>query len=173
MMSISDPQRRAARRFVFVLLPMFAVLSLMIATAAAQEDVLPVEFSGDLAFQHVADHVNIGFRQVATLGSYQAGNLILDKLESYGWETSEDWHVVNLGPTASYDAEALQTLEDWQPLTVQDLLSESVEVLAADQPDWRGVEVGELLVPVRNLVADDVSRRFRLLRAAGADHAAV
>ncbi len=142
-----------------VLIANIALLFALTAFAApalitsAQDDALAEDFSGELAYQHVADHVNAGFRRTATLGNYAAGNLILEKLESYGWETSEDWHVVNLGDVSTYSDEELRALEDWQPFSVQDALVGQISEAGETADSWRDVEIGELLVPVRNLVA--------------------
>jgi len=146
---------RIRRAFLFANLVLLLALTAFAAPVltTAQDDVLPDQFSGDLAYQHVADHVNAGFRQTATLGSYIAGNLILEKLESYGWETSEDWHIVSLGDPSTFSDAARQTLEDWQPFTLQDALSGQINTSGADSEGWRDVQVGELFVPVRNLVA--------------------
>lgn len=133
------------------------LLGISISGAYAQDAVstaeLRLDFEGDRAYQHVADHVNVGPRPTATLGSIQAGNLILSKLDELGWQTEEDWHVVNLGDTATFDEIVLQTLEDWQPVTLNTLLEEQFNGMGAGSNDWRNVEVNDLFIPIRNLVA--------------------
>jgi hypothetical protein len=121
--------------------------------ARQDPDAAPDLFSGALAFEHVADHVNVGPRPVATLGSYQAGNLIISKLESLGWTVTEDWHMVEFG-AINQDDEAIQrTLEVWQPITLSALFQDHVNAQGRDTDSWRDVQIGNFIVPLRNIVA--------------------
>lgn len=120
----------------------------------AQEDAGPDLFDGELALEHVANHVGVGFRPVGTVNSLVAGNLIIDHLNSLGWETSEDWHLLDLGPRSAMSEASLQTLEDWQPIEVGSLLDAHIsEQLAAAGGPEVDASFDHVVVPVRNIVA--------------------
>jgi Zn-dependent M28 family amino/carboxypeptidase len=74
---------------------------LCLATVYAQEDTsetLPEHFSGEMALEHIANQVALGPRPTGSAEIHQAGDIILEYLDSLGWETSEDWHTVDFGP---------------------------------------------------------------------------
>lgn len=129
------------------------ILGTTTGVGMAQEATEPAAdtlFSGELAYEHVAAQVAIGSRATATAGNIEAGNLILGQLQALGWETEEDWHLLDFGPRSEFDEAALQTFEDWQPLELGTLLEEPIESLNTEgyQPEFDSV-----VVPVRNLVA--------------------
>ena len=125
------------------------ILVILLGSAVfAQDD--SAQFEGALALQQLTDYVSVGERATATMGSIEAGNLILDRLEALGWTTDEDWHVVGFGDRSQLSDDARQTLELWQPLNVADLVSAEVSDLSADA---RAVRFDPLIIPVRNLVA--------------------
>lgn len=82
--------RRAALVLIVIL-----VLSLGIISAQELSSDL---FSGNLALQHISDQIELGPRPTGSAEIYWAGNLILNYLDSLGWETSEDLHTVDFGP---------------------------------------------------------------------------
>lgn len=117
----------------------------------AQDTASPDDFSGALALEHVADQVDAGMRMTATAGSLEAGNRILSHLSDLGWETSEDWHLVDFGSEADLSVAAQQTFEDWQPLDVGDAIGGA---LAEATGQGSGAPAYDsVVVPVRNLVA--------------------
>ncbi|MCC6803936.1 MAG: M28 family peptidase [Anaerolineae bacterium] len=125
-------------------------VTLLGATVFAQDE--PAQFDGQLALEQVAAFVNVGERETATMGSITAGNLILDRLEALGWTISEDWHVIGFGDRSQMSADALQTLEYWQPFGVSDLLTAEISELSAGLPNERPIAFDPLIIPVRNLV---------------------
>ncbi|MFN8448328.1 MAG: M28 family peptidase [Anaerolineae bacterium] len=129
-------------------IPLLILIAFLFSTVDAQDDA--VQFDGARALQQVADFVAVGERETATMGSIEAGNLILDRLDALGWTTDEDWHVVGFGDRSGLSADAQTTLEYWQPLNVSDLLGAE---LSADAPDARAIRFDPLIIPVRNLVA--------------------
>ncbi|MBK8026011.1 MAG: M28 family peptidase [Chloroflexi bacterium] len=135
--------RTLLRAFAVVLLVLLAFPSAI----GAQEETPSLFFDGDAAFDHVANHVGVGPRPVATAGSIAAGNLILSHLGSLGWQTEEDWHIINLGSRSALPPEAQATLDLWQPVDIGTLLSGHF----AEQN--QAIEFDPLYVPVRNLVA--------------------
>jgi hypothetical protein len=142
------------KRISFVLLIM---LSLGIGNLLAQDSTAepgPELFSGDLAFEHVAAHVGVGFRPTATIENLEAGNIILNYLTDMGWETSENWNVINFG---SYDAlsdTAKQTLADWQPFDVSGQIDSYLSSLDDQSTgEWVDPQFDQVVVPIRNLVA--------------------
>jgi hypothetical protein len=140
-------------RFSVVLVALLFSVSIGLAQDAAPEPG-PDQFDGQLAYQHVVNHVEVGPRPVATLGSMQAGNQILDYLESLGWEVSEDWHMLNLGSVLAMSEVGQQTIADWGPINVNALLGDHINSLGADSlEEWRPVSIDPLVIPVRNLVA--------------------
>src|SRR5262245_26791410 len=112
----------------------------------------PELFSGQLALAHVADQVAIGPRPTASAGIIQAGNIILDDLDALGWQTSEDWHLLNFGSEADLSDDAEQTLSDWKPMPLASVLSDYMAGLNPDSN--RGMTFDQVLIPVRNLVAN-------------------
>lgn len=140
-------------RFLILLVALLFSVSIGLAQDAPPPPG-PDQFDGQLAYQHVVNHVSVGPRPVATLGSMQAGNLILDYLEDLGWTVSEDWHMLNLGPVAAMNEAGQQTIADWQPININTLLGDHINALgAAADDDWRPVDIDPLVIPVRNLVA--------------------
>jgi hypothetical protein len=127
------------------------LITLLASTVNAQGD--PTEFSGELALQHVANHVGVGPRPTATLANIEAGNIILDRLEELGWTTSEDWHVIGFGDRSSLSESAQQTIDRWQPMNVSALLSDQIERSSTDSQNLRPIQFDPLIIPVRNLVA--------------------
>jgi Zn-dependent M28 family amino/carboxypeptidase len=74
---------------------------LCLAPVYAQEatsETHPDQFSGDLALEHIANQVALGPRPTGSAEIHQAGDIILDYLDSLGWGISEDWHTVDFGP---------------------------------------------------------------------------
>lgn len=134
----------------------FVVLLLLVPTLLLAQDsgAGPDQFDGERALQHVADQVGVGFRPVATANSIVAGNIIIDYLEGLGWETSEDWHLVDLGPRSAMSESALQTLEDWQPIEVGAMLDAAISE-RIDGIDGPAVDPNfdSVIYPVRNIVA--------------------
>ncbi len=125
-----------------------ALLIILLTTVVSAQDV-PQEalFDGERALQHVADHVGVGPRPTATLGSIQAGNIILAHLETHGWRTAEDWHVIGFGSRANLSAAAQQTLEVWNPDDIGSLFQD--RYAEADET----IQFDPLIIGVRNLVA--------------------
>src|SRR4051812_45662569 len=122
-------------------------------TGNAQEATAePEMFSGQLALAHVADQVAVGPRPTASAGIIQAGNTILDNLDALGWQTSEDWHLVNFASQANLNDDARQTLSDWKPMPLASVLDDYMAGL--NPGSNRLLTFDQLLVPVRNLVAN-------------------
>ncbi len=132
------------------IIPLILIV-LLANVARAQDD--PAQFSGQLALQQLTDYVNVGPRPTATMGSIEAGNLILDRLDALGWTTSEDWHVVGFGDRSNLTDAAQITVEHWQPFSVADLLSADIANLSAGTAHPRDIQFDPLIIPVRNLVA--------------------
>ncbi len=129
------------RKIILVLL-----IAAVASVASAQDT--PDQFSGDLALQYVGDQMAVGPHPAASQGLIEAGDVILNQLDGYGWTTSEDWHVVNLGNRSAFGADAQKTLDLWQPLEVGTLLTDQLSG-ATDRP----INFDPVIVPVRNLVA--------------------
>lgn len=125
-------------------------ITLLGTTVFAQDD--PSQFDGGLALQQVADFVALGERETATMGSIEAGNLILNRLEALGWSTSEDWHVIGFGDRSQLRAETQQALEHWQPFSIGELLGAEISDLSTEMPNAREIQFDPLIIPVRNLV---------------------
>jgi len=127
----------------------FLLVIASFVTIQAQDDDQPNSpfFDGENAFIHVENHVAVGPRPMATVGNIEAGNIILSHLDTLGWETSEDWHLIGFGDSTDLTPEAQQTFDLWQPLTMGGLLTDYLEA------ENQTVEFNRLLVPVRNLVA--------------------
>ena len=129
------------RKIILVLL-----IAAVASVASAQDT--PDQFSGELALQYVGDQMAVGPHPVASQGLIEAGDVILNQLDGYGWTTSEDWHVVNLGNRSSFGTDAQKTLDLWQPLEVGTLLTDQLSG-TTDRP----ISFDPVIVPVRNLVA--------------------
>lgn len=123
------------------------LLLLMVVGVHAQDTPAVTPFSGENAYQHVVDHVDVGPRPTSTVGSIQAGNIILEKLQAFGWETAEDWHIIGFGDRTNLSDAAQATLDVWNPVNVGSLLEERFADAGED------VAFDPLLVGVRNLVA--------------------
>lgn len=123
-------------------------LSFSVLVAGAQEPQPPtLYFSGENALEHVANHLSVGPRPVGTLGSIAAGNLILDHLRAQeGWRTAEDWHMIPLGNRSTLSANGQVTLEAWNPLSLDALVTSRL----ADTE--LSVEIDRIYFPVRNLI---------------------
>lgn len=130
-----------------------SVILLVSSVYAQDEPTSPDLFDGQLAYQHVADHVNGGPRPVATMGSYEAGNLIISKLEALGWTVTEDWHTVQFGNLELENEAIAQTMELWQPITLNALLQDHINAAGTGIDGWRDVEINNFSVPIRNIVA--------------------
>jgi hypothetical protein len=133
------------------------ILSLGMGSLLAQDSTAEPgaeAFSGDRALAHVADFVAVGPRATATLGSLQAGNLVLSYLSELGWETSEDWHTLDFGSYNALTDTAKQTLADWQPFEVGNQIDSYLSGLGDDSTgEWIDPQFDQVVVPVRNLVA--------------------
>lgn len=129
-------------------LALIACLTLFVGVSWAQDETPELQFDGGRAFEHVANHVAVGPRPMSTLGSIQAGNLILNHVAALpNWQTAEDWHIISFGPQSALSEEAQRTFEAWQPVTADGLY----EAYFAQQD--AAVAVEPVFVPVRNLVA--------------------
>jgi len=105
-------------------------------------------FSGERALEHVAHHVAGGPIPTASENNLRAGDRILNYLSDLGWDTYEDWHLLDFGPEAELSAAARQTLENWAPIDVGPAINERLSAL-----DSARVNFDSVVVPVRNLVA--------------------
>lgn len=114
----------------------------------------PEQFDGERALQHVEDYLSVGFRPVGTPNNIVAGNIIIDYLDSLGWEVTEDWHLVDLGPRSGLSDAALQTLEDWQPIDVGAIFDAALsEVITGLDGPAVDPNFDNVVFPVRNIVA--------------------
>lgn len=132
------------------------ILSLGMSALLAQDSAQPgpETFSGELALQHVANHVSVGTRATATLGNIEAGNIILNYLSGLGWQTEQDWHLVNFGSYDTLSDAAKQTLEDWQPITFGEPINAQLSGLEGEaEGEWIDPAFDQVVIPVRNLVA--------------------
>jgi len=135
---------------VFSLIALIGVITVR-AQESTPEVLSSAEFSGERAFQHVANHVNSGLRIPATLGNIQAGNIILNYLEELGWSTAEDWHIINFGEVTP---ELEPILADWQPFRIDSMLADAVNQASETAEVPRDIQVDNLMIPIRNLVAN-------------------
>lgn len=108
----------------------------------------PTMFDGERALQHVANHIAGGPLPTATENNLRAGDIILNTLSDLGWDTSEDWHLMDFGPAGELSEEARQTLEDWQPLDMGAVIGQQLSEHGSPQTNFDSV-----VIPVRNLVA--------------------
>ncbi len=141
------------RRLIVLVIVLLALGVHVLSAQEGDGSESPDLFSGERALEHAANHVGVGPRPVATINSYRAGDLILSYLGDLGWETSEDWHLIDFGPTAELSEAARQTIEDWQPINLGTAIDDTLAGLAGDVGDRFAPAFDSLVIPVRNLVA--------------------
>jgi hypothetical protein len=126
-------------------------------TVYAQNEIAmgPENFDGQIALQHVANHVAVGPRPVGSPEIIVAGNIILNHLAQLGWSISEDWHILNFGRPELLDDVSRETLKYWNLMSFEGMVeSYLAEALPDVSEDLRQVNYPEIIVPIRNLVAD-------------------
>ena len=142
------------KRITALLLLVLLVSASVLLAQDSSAEPGPDLFSGALALDHVANHVNVGHAPVATANSLAAGNIIIDYLTGLGWEVTEDWHLVDLGRRSEMSEAALQTLEDWNPIEIGSLIDPYLtEQLAGTTGPDVDPNFDHVIIPVRNIVA--------------------
>ena len=115
----------------------------------------PEQFDGQLALQHVANHVSVGPRPVGSPEIIVAGNIILNHLTQLGWATSEDWHILNFGRPELLDDASRVTLDHWKLMGFDAMVESYLAGTLPDVPqNLRQIDYPEIIVPVRNLIAE-------------------
>ena len=79
---------RSERRLVIRLISALALLPLLLVACGSPE---PLVFDGEVAYEHVTEQCDIGFRPTGSEAGWATGDYIISQLEAQGWtvETEE------------------------------------------------------------------------------------